>query len=116
MSIDLSKANIGDLYLGNNGQVFRIDSFCKEPTITMKNVVNTSKVGGGVSSLNMEPFVPISELNKSSLLTILESLASSCNGLVYQKIDLMNQLADSKLKIVDMKEAELERREQENQS
>lgn len=53
---DISEDNVGMFFLDSSGVLWMLQSYCKHPTATMKNVVTGQLLGGAVDSPNLSDF------------------------------------------------------------
>lgn len=87
----------GALYINEQGEVHKIQSFCMSPTVTMENMISGSLIGGGIGCLNLAPFKPLEECTSEELLALVEGLAKGLR-------DSLNERLKMKEEIIDLKE------------
>jgi len=57
MAIDsLDGVKPGDIYLGDDGDIYEVESLCIYPTITLRNVLTSLRINGAVGSPLLKPF------------------------------------------------------------
>ena len=93
---NISEIKPGDLYVNNEGHVFRVFSYCMEPTMTMENMATGRQISGGIYSLNLKPFRPLDALDKIELLDIIENISSEMRDMLEERISLKEQIIDLK--------------------
>ncbi len=112
MAVKLDEDTIpGDLYLHDEeGNLYQIHSFCREPTLTMEDVVTGLQTGGAVGSRVLGPFKKLNELSKDKLLLLVESLGCQLrDGRVRlgiandEKLRLKEEIVTLKEKIFEIK-------------
>ena len=61
----MDASDVSGFYTTDGCDVWRLISYCREPTATMENVETKDRVGGAVGCLNLQPFVklvPVKEI------------------------------------------------------
>ena len=106
MSIKLSEdLKPGDLFISDTDEVYKIKSICLSPSVTMENVVTGSTIGGGVECLNLNPFDPVSDLNRDDIVLLMKQLVS--------ELELKNsELMSCKEKLIAIKEEYIQLKEE----
>lgn len=51
--------DVGCYYTTNGEDIWRLISYCREPTATMENIRTEERVGGAVGCLNLKPFIKL---------------------------------------------------------
>ena len=46
----------GDLYTTDGQDLWRVESMCERPTITLRNLDSGERCGGAIGCLNLDPF------------------------------------------------------------
>lgn len=97
----------GELYLGEDGDLHAVHHFCTLPTATLESVTTGRTTGGAVGSRNLEPFTPIADLDRTTLVEIICGLSRNCTEKTNKIIDLTETVAELKNQIADIKLKEL---------
>lgn len=54
--IELNEETLNKLYTTNGKDVWKVTSYCKHPTVSLKNLETGQEIGGAIHSLNIRPF------------------------------------------------------------
>lgn len=63
----MNEEDVSKFFTTNGEDIWRLISYCREPTATMENIITKERIGGAVGCLNLEPFVelkPVKEVEK----------------------------------------------------
>lgn len=97
----------GDIYIDNNGQPHVLESFYTEPSATMRSPATGAPTEGGIYSLNLQPFVPMSECDRSNVEEALRSAVRDLSRLRLERDELQFRLIDAQNKILELQCKEL---------
>jgi len=62
--------DLGKPFVGPDGELWEVQSYCEIPTVTMINKRTGQRMGGGVGCLNLQPFVPLVKDCPDGLLAV----------------------------------------------
>lgn len=89
----------GQLYINEQGGVFRLSSYCTLPTATVEEVTTGWQSGGGFGCLNLEPFKAVGECSREELEAALDGLASAAQTMAQELAQLREKNVGLKLKV-----------------
>jgi len=105
--------NLGELYIGKQGQIVRVVLRCDHPTAMVEDVVTGEKTGGALGCRNLSEFRRVAEISPDECLDALLSIAHQCEDLRRKLMERTEELADTKMRLVDIKLKALDARESE---
>lgn len=87
MGIHLRGKKPGDLFIGEDGSVHRLDSFFDGPSATIEEIGTGARQTGGIGSLNFEPYKQIADCSQEELIGALEHLSQFVYELQRERLD-----------------------------
>jgi len=104
MSVKIRSETLpGDLYVDEHGQVYRLLSYCTQPTATMENVSHGSKVCGAIGSHSLQQFTEIADMTSDELVKIVTRLAFESRRNLEDRLVLKEEIIDLKERLYDLR-------------
>lgn len=70
--MSIESKNVGRLFTGPDGRIYRLQSYCEHPTATMVEVGESGqKIGGAVASRNLADFTLLSDREQDLVIQAL---------------------------------------------
>jgi hypothetical protein len=97
MAVELNQdSHPGDLYIDENGQLWRLLHYCTRPTATMEHVVSGTQVSGAVGSRNLEQFTRVREKGLAVIGDLVPRLAEELIAEKERRLEAMERLLRAK--------------------
>jgi len=83
--MNINTIELGDLYISEDGKIFKIVSYCESPTVTLESIENSRiKIDGGIGGITIDSLKAVNDLDKDGLIKILNILVN--RGINHQKL------------------------------
>ena len=94
---------IGNLFVDPSNDIVTLVGCCKYPTVTFEDTYG-NQTGGAIGSLLVEKYKKLETLNNDRLIKLVKSLMDRVSILDSKLTERTNELTDTKMKYVDLKE------------
>lgn len=98
------KSEPGELYISENLEIYRVQGWFSQPSITIESVQNGHKVGGAVGCLNLEPFTRLELMQHSELCKVVKQAALQALHDNRVRTEMVETISSLRLQIIDLKD------------
>jgi len=98
------KSEPGEIYIGENLEIYRVQGWFSQPSITIESVQNGHKVGGAIGCLNLQPFTRLEDMTREQLITVVKEAAKQAVYSNKSRTEMVETITALRLQIVDLKD------------